>query len=532
MKRIKMFAVIAAVTVIGFSACKKDDNKKPAPTMSSATVAGENKNFDVTVTFSEAVYKNSDKTGDLDNGSFTVSITGGSEMASYNVTHIAGQTTAMIAIELSDYSTGNETVTVSPGGASSIYNDEGTAMSTSQTKSANLSGASNEIITKTGILTANETWTSNNIYLLEKKVVVGAGVTLTIESGTIIKGKPGEETLASALVVARGGKLMAEGTADNPIIFSAEADNITFGEKFGTNLTKEDNKLWGGVIVLGAAPISAENGDTETNIEGIPTEEGYGLFGGSNATDNSGVISYISIRHGGISIGEGNEINGLTLGGVGSGTSISNVEVYATLDDGLECFGGTVNVSNLLIFYQGDDGVDLDMNYAGTVSDFAVVHGDGIGTDEGAEIDGPEGSTYVTGMFTLSNGKFINEGTEPSAADFKSDAQGYINNCSWINYGTAKPVKFRTKFVDPGVNCNHKEDAYLHLVSDPATLVFTNCSIEGTKVYDGGDTGTCLDELAAANVTAASKVQSNGSGSTLNVAGTFSWTYAAHRGQL
>jgi hypothetical protein len=161
--------------------------------------------------------------------------------------------------------------------------------------------------TKSGILTADETWTSNNIYLLDKKVVVDDGVTLTIEAGTIVKGKAGEGTLASALVVARGGKLIAEGTAEKPIIFTSEADNIAVGETVGSNLSKVDNKLWGGLILLGSAPISAENGDTETNIEGIPVEEGYGLFGGSEAADNSGTLNFVSIRHGGISIGEGNE---------------------------------------------------------------------------------------------------------------------------------------------------------------------------------------------------------------------------------
>jgi hypothetical protein len=208
---------------------------------------------------------------------------------------------------------------------------------------------------------------------LDNKVVVDEGVTLTIQAGTIVKGLPGENTLASALVVARGGKLLAEGTASRPIIFTAEADNIAVGQTAGTNLEKIDNKLWGGVIVLGSAPISAENGDTETNIEGIPVEEGYGLFGGSDEEDNSGVLKYISIRHGGISIGEGNEINGLTLGGVGNQTLIENVEVYATLDDGIECFGGTVNIDNALVFYQGDDGIDLDMNYSGTISNFGVI---------------------------------------------------------------------------------------------------------------------------------------------------------------
>ncbi len=537
MKEFKIIAALTVAILIGFTGCSDDDDPTPTPvppTMDAIDVSGENKAFEVSITFSEAVYKNTDASGDLDNANFDVTLDGGSALSAYEVTHTAGGTTATIAIELADFSTGSETVTVTPD--ASIYNAAGTAMSSSQSQSIGLDGTTNETITKNGQITADETWTANNIYLLDRKVVVADGVTLTIEAGTIIKGKPGEETLASALVVARGGKLMAGGTAEKPIIFTAEADNITFGGTVGTNLEKVDNKLWGGLIVLGKAPISAENGDTETNIEGIPPEEGYGLFGGDQADDNSGVISYISIRHGGISIGEGNEINGLTLGGVGTGTSISNVEVYATLDDGIECFGGTVNISNALVFYQGDDGVDLDMNYAGTISDFAVIHGDGVGTDEGLEIDGPEGDTYKDGMFTLTNGVIKRDGTEDgSAADFKSKAQGYINNVTWINYGADLPVKFRTKFVDPGVDCTHKEDAYSHLAIDnPATLVFSDVILDAVKVYDGDkpDPAVCVDELDAANATAASIIEFNGAGATLDVAATFGWTCAGERGEL
>ena len=118
-------------------------------------------------------------------------------------------------------------------------------------------------------------------------------------------------------------------------------DNITYDQKVGTNLKKTDNEKWGGVVILGKAKSSTENGDTEGNIEGIPASDGYGKYGGADDADNSGIMSYVSIRPGGISIGEGNELNALTLGGVGNGTKISNIEIYATLDDGIECFGGS-----------------------------------------------------------------------------------------------------------------------------------------------------------------------------------------------
>ena len=392
-------------------------------------------------------------------------------------------------------------------------------------------------VVKSGLITADETWTADNIYEISQKVYVDAGVTLTIEPGTIIKGRAGQGSLASALVITRGGKINAVGTATNPIIFTSASDNITKGQLVGTNLTKSDNQLWGGLIILGDAPISAENGDDESNIEGIPAEDGFGVYGGTNANHNAGKLKYVSIRHGGISIGEGNEINGLTLGGVGAGTEIENIEIYATLDDGIEFFGGTVSPSKLLIYYQGDDGLDIDQNYAGTITDFAVIHGDGIGTDEGLEIDGPEG-TLSDGLFTLMNGICKSEGSQPSAADFKSKAQGHVKNVSFIGYGASKPIKFRTKFDG---SCGHKTDAYSHLAIDnPAKLDFTDVIHEGTKVYDGDeDLGAnppvptaCPAELAAAQATAASKVSGNGAGATLDIATMFSWTAAGINGAL
>ena len=156
--------------------------------------------------------------------------------------------------------------------------------------------------------------------------------------------------------------------------------------------------LWGGLIVLGNAPISVSGGAT-AQIEGIPASDTNGLYGGSDASDNSGTYNYISVRHGGTSIGEGNEINGVTFGGVGTGTTVSNIEVVANVDDGIEFFGGTVNASNLLVWAQGDDGLDIDQSYSGTVSNSMVILG--ANSDHALEIDGPEGTMEDT--YTLNN---------------------------------------------------------------------------------------------------------------------------------
>jgi len=148
--------------------------------------------------------------------------------------------------------------------------------------------------------------------------------------------------------------------------------------------------LWGGLLVLGNAPCSFEGDVDEAQIEGIPADDTFGLYGGNDPSDNSGVIRYVSVRHGGAVIGENNEINGITLGGVGNGTVIENIEVVANSDDGIEFFGGTVNVTNALVWACGDDLIDIDQAYSGTVSNAIVLAG--ANSDHGMEIDGPEGS--------------------------------------------------------------------------------------------------------------------------------------------
>ncbi|MCF8257957.1 MAG: hypothetical protein K9J06_10395 [Flavobacteriales bacterium] len=381
----------------------------------------------------------------------------------------------------------------------------------------------------TGELTADQTWTNDRIWVISGRVIVPNGITLTIEAGTIVKAETGQEANASALIVSRGGVINAVGTADAPIIFTSILDNIQLGEKVGTNLTRTENEKWGGVAILGHAPISAQAGDVESNLEGIPAGTGVGLYGGSNAADNSGILKYVSIRHGGISIGEGNELNGLTLGGVGSGTVIENIEIYATLDDGIECFGGTVNISNALVYYQGDDGLDLDQNYSGTIENFIVIHGDGIATDKGLEVDGTEGSTHTTGRFTLSNGLVKSEGQDGAATDFKDKAQGTIENVTFDYSAKGGSVnKVRAKY--DATTCAPGTDSFTRLMAD--LLVFTNIKSIGTCPIDVYTSSTaCTAEEAADQVLAETKYNTNGTGSTVSTS-IFSWTAASARGQL
>lgn len=382
---------------------------------------------------------------------------------------------------------------------------------------------SNEIV-KAGFITANETWTSDKVYFLDGKVVVNDGVTLTIQAGTIIKGKQGTGTLASALVIARGAKINAQGTAALPIIFTSELDNIQPGQLSGTNLTETDQGKWGGLIILGRAPISAENGDTEAQIEGLPVTEIYGTYGGTNAADNSGILAYVSIRHGGALIGAGNEINGLTLGGVGTGTQISKIEVISNLDDGIEFFGGTVNVSDVIIGFVGDDGLDVDQNYSGTITNFMVING--ANSDKTLEIDGPEGTTYTSGLFNLTNGTTYAFGGGATTADFKSKAQGTVTN---VKLGTAKVrASYQNDCTDP------KADAFTYLTNASPKLIFASSEVTGTTVYTASK-----DDLGANDCTVFSADQAAGSAAIVSTTATGAtsstfnaWTWCSVNGKL
>jgi hypothetical protein len=368
--------------------------------------------------------------------------------------------------------------------------------------------AENEVVVTENV-TANTTWTADKIWILGSRIAVTSGVTLTIEPGTIIKGQAGTGANATALIIARGAKINAVGTAAAPIIFTSIADEIQPGQIASPNLDPTLSGLWGGLMIMGNAPISADASSVQ--IEGIPASDPNGLYGGSDAADNSGVVKFISIRHGGANIGEGNEINGLTLGGVGNGTVIENVEVVANQDDGIEFFGGTVNVTNALVWNAGDDAIDTDQAWAGTLNNFIVVCGNQ--TDHALEIDGPEGSLLAG--HTLTNGTV--KGNDASElGDFRSSARGDFNNIYFFG------------FPDPATD--GRGDFSLSSGTDATfaagDLTFSNLQVTLptgvalTAVFKAGTDVHATDVAAGANTVGA------------NVSAFSSWTWAGVSGNL
>lgn len=275
--------------------------------------------------------------------------------------------------------------------------------------------------------TGDYTWTADKIWILNGFVFVNDGHTLTIEAGTVIKGKPGEGENASALIVARGGKIMADGTKQSPIIFTAEADDLQ------GSVALLDRGLWGGLIILGHGILNTV--PDKMNIEGIPTTEERGEYGGTNNEDNSGILKYVSIRHGGTNIGADNEINGLTLGGVGSGTTIEYIEVISNNDDGYEWFGGAVQAKYLISAYCKDDAYDIDQGFNGKGQFWlAVQHptfGDRLGELDGAD-DPEDGMPYA--IPEVYNATWVGSGLDgKKTATFRANCGGKWYNSIFVN---------------------------------------------------------------------------------------------------
>ncbi|MCD4696556.1 MAG: hypothetical protein K8S16_09990 [Bacteroidales bacterium] len=341
--------------------------------------------------------------------------------------------------------------------------------------------------------TGTTTWKSGKTYFLEGFVFVNDGQVLTIEPGCVIKGKAGQGENASALIVAKGGKIMAEGTADNPIIFTAEADDLSGSVGFS------DRGLWGGVIVLGKAGLNSTPG--ESQIEGIPTSESRGKYGGSNDDDNSGILKYVSIRHGGTDIGDGNEINGLTLGGVGSATVIDYVEVFANKDDGVEFFGGKPNLKHILVAYVGDDSYDYDEGFRGKGQFWCAIQdmneGDRLGEHDGGT-DPETGNPYA--IPTIYNATYIGRSADAGkrVITFRDNAGGHYLNSIFTNQSKGIDIE----------NLADDQDTYKQFQDGNLTIennIFWNVA-DGTgegifKISGSG--ANEADSLAAVNVFAA-----------------------------
>ena len=208
-----------------------------------------------------------------------------------------------------------------------------------------------ERVEVSGSIKGDTTWTADRVWVLTEPVFVEAG-TLEVEAGARVQGRQG-----AALVVTRGAQLRARGRDDAPIVFSSDRP---VGERKPGD--------WGGIVLLSDAPVNTKEGA----IEGLPSEDLRGRYGGNDSTASCGVLEFVRIEFAGYEVYANNELNGLTLGGCGSNTIVRNVQVHRTLDDGIELFGGTADLKNIVISHPGDDGLDWDEGWQGNVQ-FMVI---------------------------------------------------------------------------------------------------------------------------------------------------------------
>ena len=258
-------------------------------------------------------------------------------------------------------------------------------------------GAVSNTITLTGKITKDTTLYAKDVNYLSGVVYITKGVTLTVEAGAKVQGKSGLDV--ASLVITRGAKIVAKGSAEKPIIFTSASLNPQSGD-------------WGGIVILGTAKVNQTltwKGAAVaglTSVEGgiNDTEVGYGLAGSGDAAfptgndaDNSGILQYVRIEYAGYAYQPDNELNSLTMAGVGNGTTIDHIQVTYAKDDAYEWFGGTVNCKYLIAYKTQDDDFDTDYGYAGNVQ-FGIVLRDSaiadISTSEAFESDNDgKGST-------------------------------------------------------------------------------------------------------------------------------------------
>ncbi len=277
---------------------------------------------------------------------------------------------------------------------------------------AGFAGVANasEIFVSADIATST-TWTSGNTYNLQNQIYVLPGATLTIEAGTLIASTT---NVGGSLAVTKGAQIMILGTATDPVIMTSKADVATWtGGDPTTGTWREAANEWGNLTIMGAGYISenatvgnvascdaSNQAAMEGLVAGFPGDTKV-LYGGGDDDDDSGTIHYLSLRYGGKVVGLNNELNGLSMGGVGRDTDVSHVEIMNNVDDGVETWGGTVNYKYVSVWNVGDDSFDIDQGWRGKGQFILIVQGysldasqgSGVG-DNGFETDGAEDSDW------------------------------------------------------------------------------------------------------------------------------------------
>ena len=286
----------------------------------------------------------------------------------------------------------------------------------SVTNITNNNGGSNDddddIVYLSGVYTQDLSLDTNIQYIVNGPVLMAAGTTLTVPAGMTVKAAP--VGVNAYIAIQQGARIIANGTANNPIVFTSNAATPSTGD-------------WGGLVVCGSASInSTAVGSTETST----TEVGGLSYGGNTDEDDSGSLEYVRIEYAGGAIDGNSELNGLSLYAVGNGTNIDYVQIYQGSDDGVEFFGGTVNVSHLSVVGSEDDSVDWTEGYAGTLTDVYVKHT--ASHDKAFECDGYNTDFSNAGGYfsapNITNVSIVGANDGGEAIRLRAGTQGIFTN--------------------------------------------------------------------------------------------------------
>lgn len=330
-------------------------------------------------------------------------------------------------------------------------------------------------------ITADVTWVKGNTYVLNDMIAVTDDATLTIEPCVLIKCAVG----ATGLIVEKDGNIQAEGNSDCPIIFTSVNDEIVQGEITSPNLTGGDVGLWSGVFILGDAPVSVDRVEDKI-INMLPQGRTF-EFGGDLSDDDSGTFSYVSIRHTGYELAPAEEPSGLNLGGVGSGTVIDHVELFANKDDGLRIFGGSVEISDVASFYFNDDAVDCDLGFSGSINN---IVGQGAEDSEYAlELDGGEGAGNPS--YTLTDMTFRGKQAGEKYIKFQHDVNCVVSNGYFFDFDGGATVKLdadseATHWVNSDIDVSQLEFKTDHLTTGNRTIesIFFDQGWDGVNAFE------------------------------------------------
>jgi hypothetical protein len=309
----------------------------------------------------------------------------------------------------------------------------------------------------TADITTSTTWTANNTYNLQDQIYVRNGATLTIQAGTLIAS---DTNIGGSLAVCRGSQIFVMGTKSNPVIMTSKADVATWtGGNPRTGTWREEHTEWGNLTIMGRALIS-ENAtaipgnvatcdpDNVADMEGLDQGASTDRYGGGDDDDDSGTIKYLSLRYGGKVSGLADELNALSLGGIGRDTDIHHIDIMNNVDDGIEIWGGTVNIKHFNIWNVGDDSFDVDQGWRGKAQFGLIVQGystqsaQGSGSGDNAfELDGAEDGDYqpVT-TATIYNCTVIGQpaslgSTADHATAWRCNARVQLRNCIFMDIG-------------------------------------------------------------------------------------------------